>query len=165
MRTRYIAAVIASVSMAAGIGCTQVIAESSACRNLPYKDGEVPRAQYVPCVGEIVTALEELDRQTEAALAGDKQARADGQTTLRRVIALMNAAGGRQLLERWNDRTLMDLNVDMHNAVSHYQAFYLVRILDNSNPYAATSREAARAEYVGGHRRLLDASRTYRFLK
>jgi hypothetical protein len=164
MATRRLAAALACASIVAGAACTQVVAESSACRKLEYKNGSVPRAQYLPCAGEIIAALDELDRQTEAAFGGDRQARSDGQSTLRRVIALTNAAGGRQLLERWDDRVLTDLNVDIHNAVTHYQAFYMVRILEEPNQFAETSRTAAKNEFVGGHRRYDEARRLYQRL-
>jgi hypothetical protein len=163
-RQWFVAALVCLAATAA-MACGEMVAESSACRNLVYKDGEVPRAQYLPCAGEMVSALEELDRQTEAAFNGDQQARSDGQSTLRRMIGLMKAAGGRQLLERWDDRALMDLNVDIHNAVTHYQAFYMVRILEEPNQFAATSREAARNEFIGGRRRFNEASQLYRRLK
>jgi hypothetical protein len=149
----------------AGTACSDVVADSSACRNVVYEDGEVPRTAYLPCAGEMIAALEVLDRQTEAALGGDQQARSDGQATLRRVVALMRAAGGRKLLERWDDRALTDLNVDIHNAVTHYQAFYMVRILDDSHPYAEHSRTAARSEFVNGNRRYNDARVGYRRLR
>jgi hypothetical protein len=80
---------------------------------------------------------------------------------LSRVIALMKAAGGRQLLERWNDRALMDLNVNIHNAVTHYQAFYMVRILDDPDPFAQKSRDAARSEFIGANSRYNAARRLY----
>jgi hypothetical protein len=153
------------LSATAGMACTQLVAESSACRNLVYKNGEVARAEYLPCVGETMAALDELDRQTEAALGGDRQARADGQATLARAIALRQAAGGMQLLERWSDRALMDLNVDIHNALTHYDAFYMVRIADKSSQFADTTREAAKSEFANAHRRYQEASRLYRFLK
>ena len=49
----------------------------------------------------MIAVLDDLDRQTKAALDGDQQARSEGQASVRRVMALMSAAGGRQLLERW----------------------------------------------------------------
>jgi hypothetical protein len=162
--TRALAVALVSASMAAGAACTQVVAESSACRKLEYKDGGVPRTQYLPCAGEMMTALTDLDRQTQAALGGDQQARSEGQATLRRVVGLMKAAGGRQLLERWNDRALTDLNVDISNAVTHYQAFYMVRILDESSQFAETSRAAAKSEFVNANRRYEEARRLYRRL-
>jgi hypothetical protein len=87
---RRLAAALACASIVAGAACTQVVAETSACRKLEYKDGSVPRAQYLPCAGEIIAAPDELDRQTEAAFGGDRQARSDGQATLRRVMARLN---------------------------------------------------------------------------
>lgn len=150
--------------LAAASACTEVVADSSACRTLEYKNGGVERSRYLPCAAEMIAALDDLDRQTKAALDGDAQARSDGQTTLRRVTALMSAAGGRQLLERWPDRALTDLNVDISNAVTKYQAFYMVRILDDSSPFAKESRAAATAEYQGAHRRYEEAARLLRRL-
>ena len=152
------------VGCAALSGCAEVVADTSACRKLEYKDGGVERAQYLPCAGEMIAALEDLDRQTKAALDADRQARADGRATLRRVTALMNAAGGRQLLERWSDSTLTSLNVSISNAASRYDAFYLVRILDDSSQFAEQSRQAATAEYQGGHRNYEEARRLFRRL-
>jgi len=164
VRQRVVAALVC-VSTTAGLACSPVLADTSACQNLGYKDGGVPRAEYVPCAGEMIAALEELDRQTEAALGGDRQARSDGQAALSRVIALMKAAGGRQLLERWNDRALTQLNLGIHNAVTHYQAFYMVRVLDDSHPFAEQSRQAARSEFVNANRRYKEASRSYHRIK
>ena len=161
---RILEALIGCAAIASAAACTQVVAESSACRNLEYKDGSVARAQYLPCAGEMIAALDDLDRQTKAALDGDRQARSEGQASLRRVTALMNAAGGRQLLERWDDRSLTSLNVDINNAVTHYQAFYMVRILDDSSQFAKESRAAATAEYDGANRRYEDAKRLFRRL-
>lgn len=165
MRMTHVAAAVFVLAAVTVTSCTQVVAETSACRNLTYKDGEVARGDYVPCVGEIIAALEEVDRKSEAALSGDRQARSEGQQALRRASALMQAAGGRQLLERWSDRALTNLNVDMNNAVTSYSAFYMVRLLDEPNPYAAKSREAARAEFVNGRRSFQDAERTYRLVR
>jgi len=82
-----------------------------------------------------------------------------------RVNALMKAAGGRNLLERWQDRALTDLNVRINNAVTHYEAFYMVRILDEPNQFAAQSREAAAAELDGAARRHEEARSLYRRLR
>lgn len=162
---RALTAALACASIAAGAACTQVVAESSACRKLEYKNGSVPRTQYLPCAGEMMAALDDLDRQTRAALGGDRQARSEGQATLSQVRALMSAAGGRQLLERWDDRVLTDLNVDISNAVTGYQAFYMIRILDDSNQFAETSRTAARTEFDKANRRYEEARRLYQRLK
>ena len=106
-------------------------------------------------------ALGQSDSQIEA-LDGDQQARAAGQASLRRVMALMSAAGGRQLLERWDDRALTDLNLDISNAVTKYQAFYMIRMLDDSSQFAKESRAAAAAEFAGATRRYDEAKRLFR---
>ena len=161
MIRRFAALSLAAVALAAAAACTDVVADSSACRNLEYKDGGVERAKYLPCVAEMITALDELERQSKAALDGDAQARADGQATLRKATALMSAAGGRQLLERWPDRTLTDLNVNISNALTRYQAFYMVRVLDDGEQFARESRLAATAEYQGASRRYNEAKRIF----
>jgi hypothetical protein len=161
---RSVLVALGCASLAAATACTEVVADTSACRKLEYKDGSVPRAQYLPCAGEMIAALDDLDRQTKAALDGDRQARSDGQATLRRAMGLMKAAGGLQLLERWDDRRLTSLNVNISNALTKYQAFYMVRILDDSSQFAKQSRDAATAEYDGGHRNYEEARQIFRRL-
>jgi hypothetical protein len=112
-----------------------------------------------------VAVLDELEPRTRAAFTGDSKARTEGEASLRQLQSLMRVAGGRNLLERWNDRALTNLNVDINNAVTHYQAFYLVRILDDSHPYAAQSRSAAEAELTGASRRSEEARNLYRRLR
>lgn len=145
--------------------CGDSLEATSACRNLVYKESGLSRAEYLPCAGEIMAALGELEAHTQAAFKGDSAARADGQAALRRVSSLMNAAGGRNLLERWDDKALTDLNIDINNAVSHYQAFYWVRIIEEPDPRAAKTRSAAEAEMLGASRNYEEARRTYRHLR
>jgi hypothetical protein len=147
------------------IACSDAVPDSSACRNLVYKDQGLTRKEYLPCAGEMMAVLDELEPRTRAAFRGDSKARADGEASLHRLQSLMRVAGGRNLLERWNDRSLTDLNVDINNAVTHYQAFYMVRILAESHPYAAQSRTAAEAELTGASRRYEEARSLYRRLK
>jgi hypothetical protein len=163
---RAVALALGCASLAAAAACTAAgaVAETSACRNLEYKNGSVARAQYLPCAAEMISVLDDLDRQSKAALDGDQQARAEGQTSLRRLMALMSAAGGLQLLERWEDRALTDLNLDISNAATKYQAFYMIRILDESSRFAKESRAAAAAEYAGASRRYEEAKRLFRRL-
>ena len=139
---------ISGASLVAATACTEVVADTSACRKLEYKDGSVARAQYLPCAGEMIAALDDLERQTKAALGGDGQARSDGQATLRRVTALMKAAGGRAAARALGrPRAHQTSTSNISNAVTKYQAFYMVRILDDSNQFAKESRAAATAEY------------------
>jgi hypothetical protein len=113
----------------------------------------------------MVAILEELDPQLRAALDGDQQARSRGQANVQRLRALMNAAGGRKLLERWSDDALTDFNADVSNAMVHYEAFYMVRILEDPNPFAAKSREAAQGEANLAAKRSAEARSLYRRLK
>lgn len=147
------------------VACGGDVPADSACTKLVYKEGGVPRAEYLPCAGEMMAALDELAPQASAAMRGDRRARSNGQATLRRVRALMRAAGGRNLLERWSDRNLTSLNMQISNAVTKYDAFYMIRILDEPNPYAAKSRRAAESELSGAQSAYADAQRIYRRLQ
>jgi hypothetical protein len=147
------------------IACAGDVPSDSACTKLVYTEGGVSRGDYLPCAGEMMAALDELAPQASAAMRGDRQARSDGQATLRRVRALMRAAGGRNLLERWSDSTLTSLNVQINNTVTKYDAFYMIRILDDPNPYAAQSRQAAESELSGAQSAYADARRIYRRLQ
>jgi hypothetical protein len=112
----------------------------------------------------MLATLHELDAQSQAALNGDEQKRAEGRASLRRLMALMKAAGGLSLLERWRDRSLTDLNLDIHNAATHYQAFHMLPIKAPPHPFAAKTREAAAAELLGATRRYREAQLGYRRL-
>ncbi len=153
------------VSATFATGCGESVAADSACGNLEYGEAGPTRKEYLPCAGEMIATLDELAPQSQAALRGDQRARSDGQATLRRLQALMSAAGGRKLLERWKDRALTDLNMDIQNASTKYQAFYMVRILEPPDRYAATTREAAAAELSGATRRYDEARSLYRRLR
>jgi hypothetical protein len=146
-------------------GCGTHIASNSACRNLEYQEAGPTRVQYLPCAGEMVAVMDELDPQVRAALGGDQRARSLGQASVQRLRSLMTAAGGRKLLERWSDATLTEFNVDVNNAITHYEEFYMIRILDNSSPFAAQSREAAEHAARRASTRYEDARRGYRRLK
>jgi len=145
--------------------CASSVPSDSRCRNLVYKDQGLSRAEYLPCAGEIVAALDELGPQSNAALKGDREARSHGQATLSRVNALMKAAGGRNLLERWDDRALTDLNVRISNAVTSYEAFYMVRVLEEPNQFAAQTRDAAASELRNATRNHQEARTYYRRLQ
>jgi hypothetical protein len=135
--------------------CGSSVPGDSNCRNLVYREsGGLSRTEYLPCASEIVGGLDELARLSDLAVRGNRQARFDGQATLGRVNALMASAGGRNLLERWDDRALTDLNMKIHNAVTHYP-----------DPFAAQTREAAESELRAATRRSNEAMRSFRQLQ
>lgn len=146
-------------------GCAEYVSDDSACRNLVYEDGGLSRRVYLPCAGEIMAALDVVDPKTRLALEGDQEARAEGAAALRQAKALMQTAGGRNLLERWDDRALTSMNISISNAVSHYEAFYMLRVYDKPHPYASKMREAAESEYRGATRTYHEARSQYRNLK
>ena len=45
---------------------------------------------------------------------------------MRKLGSLMKKAGGRNLLEKWDDRALTSLNIDISNASPHHQACMMV---------------------------------------
>ena len=141
------------------------VASDSGCRNLVHNESGLSRDEYLPCASEIVMALEEVARLSDLASRGDRQARVDGRAALSRVNALMRAAGGRNLLERWDDRGLTDLNVRISNSVVHFDAFYMVRVLEEPDPFAAKTRAAADAELRAAIRNQRDALTYYRRLQ
>jgi hypothetical protein len=100
---------LCSILVVGSTGCADGVSNDSKCRNLAYKEGGLSRAEYLPCAGEIVAALEVVDQNTSKALDGDGQARSEGQAALGRARGLMRAAGGRNLLERWQDQALTDM--------------------------------------------------------
>ena len=112
-----------------------------------------------------MAALEIVDPKTRLALDGDQRARAEGAAALRQVKALMETAGGRNLLERWDDRALTSMNMSISNAVSHYEAFYMLRVYDKPHPYAAKMREAAESEYRGATRTYHEARSQFQHLQ
>ena len=162
--TRHLAVVAAVVlSAACAAGCNDT-ASGSTCSTLAYDESGPTRSEYLPCAGEMIAALDELEARSREASKGDEQARAAGRTSLRRLIGLMKAAGGLKMLDRWQDRPLTDLNLNIHNAATKYQAFYMVRILEEPNPFAAQSREAAASELSGATSRSENARSLYRSL-
>ena len=155
------AAVVVSVGCAAGCGDA---VSGSRCSSLVYGESGPSRSEYLPCAGEMIAAIDELEPRSRDAMKGDKQARSAGRASLGRLIGLMKAAGGLKMLDRWQDRALTDLNLNIHNAATKYQAFYMTPILEEPNPFAAQSREAAASELSAATSRSESARSLYRSL-
>jgi hypothetical protein len=100
-------------------GCSP--GRSSACAHLGYREGGLTRDQYLPCVAEMLSTMDALDAQMDAVLNGDKAARAKALIVYHRLGSQIRRAGGRKLLERWQDESLNDLNVKLWNAYTGYQ--------------------------------------------
>jgi hypothetical protein len=158
MRLAIAAGLIMSVSAA---GCAASVPAASACRNLTYTKAGLSRSDYLPCAGEMMAALDDVAVQTNAAFKGDQDARSKGQASLKKVKSLFEAAGGRNLLERWDDRSLMNLNVTISNAITGYSAFYMVRVKEEPTQFAAQTRRAAESEFQKASRRYDEARALY----
>jgi hypothetical protein len=144
------------------MACGAIAGEKTACDGLVYKESGLTRKEYLPCAGEMMATLDQLETQVEKMLDGDQSARSEASASVRKLGSLMKKAGGRNLLERWNDRALTSLNVDISNAYTHHQACMMVAgqlFGNNKSPDAARSQcRAYRSSYQ-------EASRAHRSLR
>ncbi len=149
----------------ATVGCGDTVQAKSACSDLEYTKSGVARADFLPCAGEMIAALDEMAPLSQAAMKGSKQARLDGEAVLRRLIPMVAEAGGDRLLEPWGDRELSDLSSDIHNTVSRYRAFYALAIPPDYHPAAARARWEAQRELNLATRHYGNSRVQYRRLK
>lgn len=143
--------------------CGAFAEKPSACDGLVYKEAGLTRAEYLPCAGEIVATLDRLAQQVERMASGDEGARSEAGDSLRELRGLLKKAGWRNMLERWDDRALTSLNVDIWNAFNHHEACMMVagQLFGRDEKY----RDAARSECRAYRSSYDDASRTYRRLR
>jgi len=101
--------------------CAALEGGKTACDGLVYKEFGLTRAEYLPCAGEMIAALDRLGPQADAMLAGDKNARGEALDTLHELERLMKKAGGRRNMDSdWTDRGLTSLNRQIVNAYGPY---------------------------------------------
>ena len=142
--------------------------KTTACDGLVYTESGLSRSAYLPCAGEMMSALDRLAAQMEAMLSGEEKARSEAQSTLRELRNLVKKAGGqRNMLERWDDRALTSLNLDISNAYGHHQACLMVAGQMFGRPPLGDEkyREAARSECKAYRRAYESASSAYRRLR
>ena len=79
----------------------------------------------------------------------------------------MKKAGGRNLLERWDDRALTSLSIDISNAYGHHQACMMVAgQLFGRAPLGDENAATPPRSECGAYRRSYEeASRAYRYLR
>ena len=148
--------------------CSVAAGKTSACERLPpYDKSGLGRWQYLPCAGEMMATLDRLAPQIESMLSGKESAKYDARDSVRELRGLLKTAGGRKLLERWNDRALMDLNVDIWNTYTHHEACLMVaRQMFGRPPLGdEKNREAAKSECRAYRSSYAEASREYRRLR
>ena len=162
-RSRSIVMWAASLSLAAACGAGQ----KTACDGLVYKKVGLTRAEYLPCAGEMMGTLDRLSPQIEGMLSGDEHARAEARDSVRELRNLLKKAGWRDLLERWEDRALTSLNVDIWNAFNHHEACMMVAGQLFGRPPLGDEkmREPARSECRAYRQSYRDARSEYHRLR
>ena len=148
-------------------GCGALAGEKTACDGLVYKESGLAREEYLPCAGEMMATLDQLDAQVKNMIAGDENARSEARTSVQKLRSLMSKAGGRNLLERWDDRALTSLNVDISNAYEHHQACMMVagQLFGRAPLGDEKYRDAAKSECGAYRSSYAEASSAYRYLR
>src|SRR5712664_1795750 len=118
----------------------------TACDNLSYKEEGLTRTEFLPCAAEMIATMDKLDAHMDAVLKGDKRARAEALVQYNELGGLIKKAGGRNLVERWQDESLSRLNVSIWNAYTSYQGALLIPNDVDANA-ARRSKEEARGIY------------------
>jgi len=118
----------------------------TACDNLVYKEEGLTRTAFLPCAAEMIATMDKMDAHMDAVLKGDKSARAEARTQYDELAELIKKAGGRNLVERWQDESLNRLNVFIWNAYTSYQGALLYPN-DVDAKAARRSKEEARNIY------------------
>ena len=118
----------------------------TACDNLVYKEEGLTRTEFLPCAAEMIATMDKMDARMEAVLKGDKRARAEARAQYDELAELIRRAGGRNLVERWQDESLNRLNVRIWNAYTSYQGALLYPN-DVDAKAAKRSKEEARKIY------------------
>jgi hypothetical protein len=138
----------------------------TACDGLVYKEEGLTRKEYLPCAGEMIATLDRLAPQVETMVSGDESARSEARASVRDLRRLIDKAGGRNLIERWDDRTLTSLNINIFNAFNHHEACMMVagQIFGRAPLGDEKYREAAKSECRAYRRSYEDAKNTYRRL-
>ena len=114
-----------------------------------------------------MATLDELDAQVGSMISGNENARSEAQASVRKLGSLMKKAGGRNLLEKWDDRALTSLNIDISNAHGHHQACMMVagQLFGRAPLGDEKYRDAAKSECGAYRRSYEEASRAYRYLR
>lgn len=157
--------VILSLPVAAA--CDAVAGKTTACDGLVYKDFGLKRADYLPCAGEMMATLDRLAPQVENMLTGDENARAAARSSVGELRSLLKKAGWRDMLERWDDRALTSLNVDIWNAFTAHEACMMVagQLFGRAPLGDEKMREPARSQCRAYRPSYQEASRAYKRLR
>ncbi|PYT50963.1 MAG: hypothetical protein DMG44_04315 [Acidobacteria bacterium] len=118
----------------------------TACDKLVYKEEGLTRTEFLPCAAEMLVTMDKLDAHMDAVLKGDKRARAEALMQYKELGGLIKKAGGRNLVERWQDESLNRLNLRIWNAYTSFQGALMIPNDVDANA-ARRSKEEARSIY------------------
>ena len=155
------------VTLPVAAACDAVAGKTTACDGLVYKDYGLKRAEYLPCAGEMMATLDRLAGEVENMVKGDENARSAARSNVGELRSLLKKAGWRDMLERWDDRALTSLNVDIWNAFNHHEACMMVagQLFGRAPLGDEKMREPARSECRAYRTSYEDASRAFRRLR
>jgi len=94
----------------------------------------------------MIATMDKMDAHMDAVLKGDKRGREEARAQYNELAELIKKAGGRNLVERWQDESLNRLNVNIWNAYTSYQGALLYPN-DVDARAARRSKEEARNIY------------------
>jgi hypothetical protein len=157
------------LSIPLSAACGIVAEEKTPCDGLVYKDFGLTRAEYLPCVGEMLTTLERLRPQVDSMLTGDQEARAEAVDTFRHLQTLIKKAGGRNMTwEKWDDVGLMRLNHRIRDISGQYEVclrYTNVVIAMASKERSAKKREEILAQCTYPGKSVREVRSDFRYLK
>lgn len=129
MRLRNLCFLAVVISSAA---CVMQPAESTACDGLAEKTLGITRADYSTCAGEILAALDDLERPLRRLVQGDDDAKGDAESANRRLRYLMRqvgfqadffrevVGGASRTIERWPDSAMRIFNREVVGAAAQF---------------------------------------------
>ena len=100
-----------------------ILINTGACDTLVYKEIGLAREAYLPCAGEILALMDELKPLAVTAIEeGDRESRKTARRAYRKLRKLVKKAGGKKMMEEWQDHRLNDLSQAIWKAYTYYWA-------------------------------------------
>jgi hypothetical protein len=115
-------------------GCVVQPVEPTACDGLAEKTLGITRADYSACAGELLDAMDDLERPLRRYVRGDGDAKVDAVNANRRLRHLMRQVGFQadiyrevgggisRTIERWPDTRMQVFNQEVTHAAAHYRS-------------------------------------------
>ncbi len=135
LASRRIAFCFVFSTAALSMGCSRAVSRPSTCDDLSKKTVGITREDYSPCAGEILAALDSLERPLrQSVFRGDDGAGPEAEAHYKRLRYLMREVGftadlwregsegaGRKV-ERWPESTMRVFNSEVGTATAQYMS-------------------------------------------